>query len=67
MTPRLFRTPLAASYLALSPATLEKFRTRGNGPRYLKVGRAVLYDLRDLNRWVDARRRASTPVRKRGS
>ena len=36
-------------------------RLRGDGPPYLKAGRRiVIYDARDLEGWLDTRRRQST-------
>jgi predicted DNA-binding transcriptional regulator AlpA len=52
--------PEAARYLGLSPSTLSKRRVFGGGPKYLKLGRRVVYDTRDLDAWLDAHRRAST-------
>jgi predicted DNA-binding transcriptional regulator AlpA len=58
---RKLRAPDAASYLSLSQSTLAKMRLRGDGPPYAKAGRrVVLYDVRDLDAWLDARRRTST-------
>ena len=54
------RTPAAAKYLGLSPRTLEKMRLTGDGPQYYKLGRAVVYDTYDLDRWVSGRARRST-------
>jgi len=50
----------AARFLGLSVSTLNKMRLNGTGPRYLKLGRRVLYDLRDLDAWVAERRRNHT-------
>ena len=55
-----FRTPEAAAYIRLSASTLAKMRVRGDGPAYIKAGRAVLYDRRDLDAWLAAHRRRST-------
>ena len=58
---RKLRAREAAQYLGLSPSTLAKARIRGDGPRYAKAGqRVVLYDLKDLESWVEARKRNST-------
>jgi predicted DNA-binding transcriptional regulator AlpA len=58
---RVLRTALAAHYLGLRPTSLEKLRLTGGGPRYIKLGvRAVGYDLADLDRWLEARKVAST-------
>jgi hypothetical protein len=54
------RTRPAAAYLSVSPSFLEKARVAGDGPRYAKHGRLVVYTLTDLDAWSDARRRKST-------
>ena len=43
-----------------SERTLEGWRVRGGGPRFLKIGRRVVYRRRDLDAWLAARERAST-------
>ena len=53
-------TKVAAEYCDLSPSTLNKLRIYGGGPAYVKIGRRVLYDLEELDRWLDSHRRAST-------
>jgi predicted DNA-binding transcriptional regulator AlpA len=58
---RVLRTPDAAKYVGLEPSTLEKMRIYGGGPRYIRLGaRAVGYDLRDLDEFIEAGRRQST-------
>ena len=58
---RIFRTPEAANYLGLAASTLEKKRLTGDGPRFVKIsGRAVGYDIQDLDLWLDGRKRNST-------
>lgn len=55
------RQPLAtpeevAQYLQKPVRTLEQWRYRGKGPRFVKVGRDVRYrwdDVEDPNRWLD--------------
>ena len=55
------RAPQAAAYLGLSPSTLAKMRVRGDGPTYSKCGpRIVVYDIADLNTYLDGRKRQST-------
>lgn len=53
MTPRILRTDAAAEYVGLAAGTLEKMRVQGRGPRFVKLGRAVGYDIRDLDDWLD--------------
>ncbi len=38
----------AAAILALSVKTLRRWRWAGKGPRFVKIGAAVRYDLADL-------------------
>jgi predicted DNA-binding transcriptional regulator AlpA len=46
-------TPQAAAYTGLAAAYLEKLRSVGGGPRFLKYGRrAVRYLQRDLDAWM---------------
>lgn len=52
------QTPLtteqAAQVLGLKPTTLEVWRCRGDGPAYLKLGRAVRYRREDLEAFLRA-------------
>lgn len=57
---RKLRTKEAAHYVGLSASTMEKRRVYGNGPRYTKLGRTVVYDVADLDAWVSANTRTST-------
>ena len=55
---RILRTPGAAGYVGLSPSTLEKKRLSGGGPAFIRLGgRAVGYDVRDLDAWLEEQRR----------
>ena len=56
----LLKTHEAASRLALSHRTLEKLRRRGDGPLFVKIGRAVRYRPSDLDRWLASMERTST-------
>lgn len=47
----------AAEYLRISPRTLEKLRTKREGPAYHKIGRRVVYALADLQEFVAKHRR----------
>jgi len=55
-----FNNEEAARFLNLSPRTLEKQRVIGDGPRFRKFGRRVVYALTDLQAWADARAYEST-------
>ena len=55
------RVEAAARYVGLAPSTLAKMRVRGDGPPYSKAGaRIVVYDIRDLDEWLQSTRRTST-------
>ncbi len=59
-TPPTLRTPDAAAYLNVQPATLEQWRWNGKGPRFVKLGRAVRYRQADLDAFLEARVFANT-------
>ena len=60
----LLTTKNAATYCAVSPRTLEKWRLVGGGPRYRKIGRrTVRYSLEDLSEFVESDVRKSTSDR----
>lgn len=55
----------AAQYLGgeekpLSVRTLQRQRSNGSGPAYIKIGRLVRYCKSDLDTWIEAQRRRST-------
>ena len=57
----LVTTDEAAKYLGnLKANTLEGWRVRGYGPRYVKVGRLVRYSLSDLDAYIEEQTRRST-------
>jgi predicted DNA-binding transcriptional regulator AlpA len=57
MMKRILRTAAAAEYVGLAPSTLEKMRLRGGGPAFIRIGgRAIGYDTKDLDRWLDGQR-----------
>jgi hypothetical protein len=60
MPDTLLNTVDAAAYLRLSYRTLQNWRVRGGGPRYVKLGDRVLYAQGDLDAWVDEQTRTST-------
>ncbi|MFL0560563.1 helix-turn-helix transcriptional regulator [Sphingomonas sp. 179-I 2A4 NHS] len=53
----------AGPMLGLSPATLRNMRVKGDGPPFVKMGRAVRYREEDLRDWVAARVVGSTSQR----
>jgi hypothetical protein len=50
----------AAEILAVNPRTLEGWRFKGGGPRFVRVGRRVRYRMRDLRAWIEERTFVST-------
>lgn len=50
----------AAAHLALAVQTLARWRTEGGGPPFFKIGGAIRYDTRDLDTWLNAKRRNHT-------
>lgn len=50
----------AAAHIGLAVPTLEKMRVHGNGPTFLKLGRAVRYRVVDLDDWLFHRRVTNT-------
>lgn len=54
----------AAQVVGFSVRTLQAWRVRGAGPRFVKVSaRCVRYRQRDLEEWVEERLRSSTSDR----
>jgi len=53
----------AANWLRCSKRSLERLRLSGQGPRYVKCQRKVLYRSEDLHAWVTARIVQSTSER----
>ncbi len=47
-------TAQAADFLGLKKNTLEIWRFRGTGPKFVKLGRSVRYRLSDLEAFIDA-------------
>jgi hypothetical protein len=43
-----------ADELHKSPATLARWRRRGSGPRWLRVGKSPMYRWGDVQAWLEA-------------
>lgn len=57
----IFKTDEAARYLRVTPRYLEKLRTLGGGPVFLRLGAAAIrYRKSALDAWADGRARTST-------
>lgn len=50
---------LAVRY-SVHTGTLANWRTRGCGPRYIKIGKQVLYAREDVLRWEEEQKKRST-------
>jgi predicted DNA-binding transcriptional regulator AlpA len=50
----LLRTPDAARYCGVAKSTFEKLRCSGEGPRFIRRGRSVLYALENLDAWIQS-------------
>lgn len=46
------RVQQAAEHLGVSKSFLDKARIYGGGPRFMKFGRAVVYNTKDLDDWA---------------
>ena len=42
-----------AKKLGCSLRTLQRWRTKGKGPAFTKIGRKIFYELNDLQEWID--------------
>lgn len=50
----------AAEIFGVSVRTLQRMRVRGDGPRYVKIGKRVLYREEDLEAYIESCTRQST-------
>jgi len=53
-------TAAAAKYLGIGESTLAQMRVNGGGPQFIKLAARVLYDTRDLDRWIESNKFTST-------
>jgi predicted DNA-binding transcriptional regulator AlpA len=60
MQAKYLTTKEAADRVRLSESALEKKRVNGTGPIFVKLGRAVRYEIAALDEWVAAGRHKST-------
>jgi hypothetical protein len=58
--PRMLSTSDAAERCSVGKSTLEKLRLTGGGPKFIKLGKRVVYHPVDLDEWLSAHRRSST-------
>lgn len=57
------RVQAAAEYCGVSKSYLDKLRLTGGGPVFFRLGRAVIYNDRDLDDWMASRRVVSNDNR----
>ena len=62
---RLLRPDELASFLGIPLATIYQWRSRGNGPCGIRVGRHVRYRIEDVERWLDEQRDRHTSAHPR--
>jgi predicted DNA-binding transcriptional regulator AlpA len=60
MGEELLKTIDVARATGLAPVTLRRWRTSGQGPRFVRLGRAVRYKPADLAAFVEERTARST-------
>lgn len=54
------RPPAAADHAGTYVQHLAKLRVYGGGPRFIKLGKKVLYDTDDLDAWLESNKHATT-------
>jgi len=59
-TQEFLSTVEAGDLVRLSPHTLAKFRLYGGGPRFMKIGRKIVYRRSDIDAWLADRAHSST-------
>ena len=50
---RLLRVEDAAAYCGFSKHNFNKLRVNGGGPRFVRGGRHIRYDIQDLDAWIN--------------
>ena len=57
----------AAKYLGVSVSYLKKLRAAGGGPKFYKVGKRVIYEAGELDRWLagQAHSASAVPLKRR--
>lgn len=49
-----------AEYLGKTVRTVQSLRYHGTGPRFVKFGKSVRYEPKDIFQWIDANKTKST-------
>ncbi len=50
------RVKQAAEYCGLSKSFLDKARIYGGGPAFMRLGRSIIYNTEDLDRWLSSQK-----------
>ena len=58
--PELWTQIQLCEYLNKSEAWAERGRLEGYGPKFIRVGRSIRYDVCDVLAWMDKNRRSNT-------
>lgn len=59
-SPKYIREAEAADIVGLAPSTLTRYRSTGDGPPFVKVGRVIRYPEDKLLEWLEGRTLRST-------
>lgn len=59
MNKRLYNAEEAGNYIGYSAKTLETWRANGEGPKFIRFGRTVRYELADLDAWIEKQKAAA--------
>ena len=51
------KTSVAAEILGVSVRTLEDWRAKGKGPKYVRIGKMVRYEVGALESYIESERR----------
>ena len=58
--PELWTQVQLCEYLNKSEAWAERGRLEGYGPKFIRVGRSIRYDINDIRAWLKRKRMRST-------
>jgi len=53
--PDLMTRQQAADYMGVTPQALSQMNVRGEGPRFVRIGRSVRYRRPDIAEWIESR------------
>jgi predicted DNA-binding transcriptional regulator AlpA len=47
-------------YIPIAEQTFARWAVKGQGPKFVKLGRLVAYRVRDVRQWIEAQTRQNT-------